>query len=119
MNQKVARTFCRRVGRKLVCLPKTKTALLKGLMEELADLPDERIGSIQNMEANYGKISDVTEELQAGISADEYFQAVRLHKRWEIAVGGLIVLIALIVLTISVIYYLNYPNYVIETIVEG
>ena len=42
MNNSVVKLFCKKVGKRLRCMPDTKQALLQGLIDELSERPQPR-----------------------------------------------------------------------------
>lgn len=122
MSNRIAKKYCRRVGRRLECLPETKRALLRGLMDEIADLPEEDRVSILGIEAKLGRIPDVAAELQCSVASKDYFAAVYCRRQRERLVAGIALVLGIVMCIGAVVYakimWEHAPLYVIETIEE-
>lgn len=119
MSKKAVTQFCSQVGKELQCSSATKRTLLKGLEEELSELPDEDKISLSNLKAKIGNPSQIAEELQNSIPTDEEKHVQRInHKRKILFIGGILGL-SLILLLLAILVFCNGPFYVVETIQEG
>lgn len=63
MNEVVDK-FCILVGKRLLCLPRTRRNLLNGLREEVLDLPAEQRCTLAVLEEKYGTVQHIAAELQ-------------------------------------------------------
>lgn len=59
MNDSVVKLFCKKVGKRLRCMPDTKQVLLQGLSDELSERPHPDTASIAAIESNIGTIDQV------------------------------------------------------------
>lgn len=67
MNNSVVKLFCKKVGKRLRCMPDTKQVLLQGLIDELSERPHPDTASIAAIESNIGTVDQVAEALQATV----------------------------------------------------
>ena len=80
MNNSVVNLFCKKVGKRLRCMPNTKQALLQGLIDELSERPHPDTSSIAAIESNIGTIDQVAEALQATVPPEE-MQRIAIRNR--------------------------------------
>ena len=71
MNNSVVKLFCKKVGKRLRCMPDTKQVLLQGLIDELSERPHPDTASIAAIESNIGTVDQVAEALQATVPPEE------------------------------------------------
>lgn len=81
MSNKAIDRYCKKVGRQLICFRETKEELIRGLREELDELPPEKSDSIRNLEKHYGKILRTACELQEGVPPNERYMALKYRQR--------------------------------------
>lgn len=119
MNNSVVNLFCKKVGKRLRCMPNTKQALLQGLIDELSERPHPDTSSIAAIESNIGTIDQVAEALQATVPPEEMQRiAIRIRQRTILIVGA-IILFSLLMLFLAIFIFYNGPFYVVETIQEA
>lgn len=118
MSYSAVNRFCKQVGSRLQCTAKTKEILLRGLSDELLEYSPSEISTLSGIEACVGTVSQVAEELQATVPAEEIRLAQRKHRRRTgLAIGGIVV-IALLLLAAALFIFVNGPFYVVESIQE-
>lgn len=112
--------YCRKVGRYLVCLSKTKKRLLGGLEQELWDLPAKEVNSVSGIEARYGSPQKIARELQETVSVDERSKSLR-RRKWEkiiIIAAAIFVVVLVCILADAYADWLwdSHPDYYVITI---
>ena len=105
MSNKAINRYCKEVGRQLICFRETKEELIRGLREELGELPPEKSDSIRNLEIHYGKIFRTACELQEGVPTHERYAAMKHRQRKRIALYSALFII--ILLLSALIYFLS------------
>lgn len=73
----VVNQYCTQVGRKLHCTPRTRQQILKGLAENLAELPAEARETLNALERNYGSVVQTAIELQETVAPEEQYAVIR------------------------------------------
>lgn len=119
MSKKTVTQFCEQVRKELRCSSTTQHTLLKGLEEELSELPEETKNTLSNLEAKVGKPSQIAEELQCSVPVDEEIQAIRAKRRKKALIIVGILGLSMILLLLAIIVFSNGPFYIVETIQEG
>lgn len=119
MNNSVVNLFCKKVGKRLRCMPNTKQALLQGLIDELSERPHPDTSSIAAIESNIGTIDQVAEALQATVPPEEMQRIAIRNRQRTILIVGAIILFSLLMLFLAIFIFYNGPFYVVETIQEA
>ena len=119
MNDSVVKLFCKKVGKKLQCMPDTKQALLQGLSDELSERPHPDTASIAAIESNIGTVDQVAEALQATVPPEEMQRVAIRNRQRTILIVGAIILFSLLMLFLAIFIFFNGPFYVVETIQEA
>lgn len=119
MNNSVVNLFCKKVGKRLRCMPNTKQALLQGLIDELSERPHPDTSSIAAIESNIGTIDQVAEALQATVPPEEMQRVAIRNRQRTILIAGAIILFSLLMLFLAIFIFYNGPFYVVETIQEA
>lgn len=119
MNNSVVKLFCKKVGKRLRCMPDTKQALLQGLIDELSERPHPDTSSIAAIESNIGTIDQVAEALQATVPPEEMQRVAIRNRQRTILIAGAIILFSLLMLFLAIFIFYNGPFYVVETIQEA
>ena len=119
MNNSVVKLFCKKVGKRLRCMPNTKQALLQGLIDELSERPHPDTSSIAAIESNIGTIDQVAEALQATVPPEEMQRIAIRNRQRTILIVGAIILFSLLMLFLAIFIFYNGPFYVVETIQEA
>ena len=119
MNNSVVNLFCKKVGKRLRCMPNIKQALLQGLIDELSERPHPDTSSIAAIESNIGTIDQVAEALQATVPPEEMQRIAIRNRQRTILIVGAIILFSLLMLFLAIFIFYNGPFYVVETIQEA
>lgn len=119
MNNSVVKLFCKKVGKRLRCMPNTKQALLQGLIDELSERPHPDTASIAAIESNIGTVDQVAEALQATVPPEEMQRVAIRNRQRTILIVGAIILFSLLMLFLAIFIFYNGPFYVVETIQEA
>lgn len=119
MSKKTVAQFCKQVGKRLQCSPATRKMLLQGLANELSELPDADKLSIAKLEEKVGKISEIAEELQETVPAEDRERAARRKQLCIILIAGVLLAAAVVLFIMADIYFKNAPYYIVDTIYEG
>lgn len=119
MNNSVVNLFCKKVGKRLRCMPNTKQALLQGLIDELSERPHPDTSSIAAIESNIGTVDQVAEALQATVPPEEMQRIAIRNRQRTILIAGAIILFSLLMLFLAIFIFYNGPFYVVETIQEA
>ena len=119
MNNSVVKLFCKKVGKRLRCMPDTKQVLLQGLIDELSERPHPDTASIAAIESNIGTIDQVAEALQATVPPEEMQRVAIRNRQRTILIVGAIILFSLLMLFLAIFIFYNGPFYVVETIQEA
>ena len=119
MNNSVVKLFCKKVGKRLRCMPDTKQVLLQGLIDELSERPHSDTASIAAIESNIGTVDQVAEALQATVPPEELQRAAIRNRQRTILIVGAIILFSLLMLFLAIFIFCNGPFYVVETIQEA
>ncbi len=119
MNNPVVKLFCKKVGKRLRCMPNTKQALLQGLIDELSERPHPDTASIAAIESNIGTVDQVAEALQATVPPEEMPRVAIRNRQRTILIVGAIILFSLLMLFLAIFIFYNGPFYVVETIQEA
>lgn len=119
MNNSVVKLFCKKVGKRLRCMPDTKQVLLQGLIDELSERPHPDTSSIAAIESNIGTIDQVAEALQATVPPEEMQRIAIRNRQRTILIVGAIILFSLLMLFLAIFIFYNGPFYVVEAIQEA
>ena len=119
MNNSVVKLFCKKVGKRLRCMPDTKQVLLQGLIDELSERPHPDTASIAAIESNIGTVDQVAEALQATVPPEEMQRVAIRNRQRKILIVGAIILFSLLMLFLAIFIFCTGPFYVVETIQEG
>ena len=116
MNNSVVKLFCKKVGKRLRCMPDTKQVLLQGLIDELSERPHPDTASIAAIESNIGTVDQVAEALQATVPPEEMQRVAIRNRQRTILIVGAIILFSLLMLFLAIFIFCKGPFYVVETI---
>ena len=119
MNDSVVKLFCKKVGKRLRCMPDTKQVLLQGLIDELSERPHPDTASIAAIESNIGTVDQVAEALQATVPPEDMQRVAIRNRQRTILIVGAIILFSLLMLFLAIFIFCKGPFYVVETIQEG
>lgn len=91
----VVKQYCTQVGRQLHCMPRTRKQILKGLAENLAELPAKDRESLGSLERSYGSVMQTVMELQETVNPEEQYATLRKRQ-----IRSNILLVAFMVLSL-------------------
>lgn len=101
----VINQYCSRVGRLLCCLPQTRKEVLKGLREELEELPGAGSMNLETLEEYYGTVAQIADELQYTIPLEE--QRVAQTRKKYLHYTAVLVLVAMVVTSLAFAIHAN------------
>lgn len=119
MNNRIITQYCRMVGKNLVCSKATKTRLLNGLKDSLADFPDSDILTFQDLENSFGSTAQIAEELQQAVSMNEKKSVLKRQKRSRLLIMSIVACFSIILLLFALHFFRTAPYTIVNTIQEG
>lgn len=102
MNEVVDK-FCIQVGKRLLCLPRTRRHLLNGLREELLDLPAEQRCTLAVLEEKYGTVQHIAAELQEYVPPTEQSACIWRQRYQKILWLAILALAAAVGLAVALL----------------
>lgn len=110
-NQAAFETYCREVGKHLICKKATRERLLSALCEELMDAA-QSCSSCEEIAAQVGTPMETAKNLQETVSDQEYAEALKRARRNRCVVIPAIVIVSLLLIASALTYAYRLRNIV-------
>lgn len=77
---RISRKYLRAIGRRLCCFARTRSTLLAGFEQEVADAFSDSTATMADLVARFGSPGEAARTLQQGVPPEEYMAALRSRR---------------------------------------
>lgn len=91
---RISRKYLRAIGRRLCCFARTRSTLLAGFEQEVADAFSDSTATMADLVARFGSPGEAARTLQQGVPPEEYMAALRSRRLQRCAAVFLCVILA-------------------------